>query len=124
MKKVSLLFIIALVMVMITGCGNETKMTCTRDESQTGVDITVEDVITFKNNEIVDGTTTTKASFEKEEAADIFMEKYQSNDDVTVNRNGNEVTVIEKDSLPEAKISPEDIKTEYEADDWTCNITK
>ena len=124
MKKVSLLFIVAFVMVMITGCGSETKMTCTRDESQTGVDIIEEDVLTFKNNKIVDGTTTTKANFEKEEAADIFEEKYQSNDDVTVKRNGNEVTVTEKDPLPDAKISPEDIKTEYEADGWTCTIAK
>ena len=124
MKKVSLLFILTFLMVVITGCGSKTLMTCTRNDDQVGVDIDIEEVITYENNKIIDGKITTKANFEKEEAAEKFMEEYQKKDDVEVKKDGKLVTVIEKDNISSEEIKLEDLKESFEEDGWKCNISK
>lgn len=125
MRKLSLLFILTFLVSITTGCGSsKIVMTCTTNQNSTGVDINIKEAITFKNNRIIDATVTTTSTFENAEAAEIFTEKYQSTEGAEVKKDGNVVTVIEKDDIPNNEVVAEELKQTYEEDGWTCSISK
>lgn len=106
MKKMSIL-VIALLLVLTTGCGKADTLTCNRHQSygESTLDTKVE--YTFKDGYAVKVKTTMEAGFDSETTAKNFANQYKDMKDYEVSQKGKIVTLKNT-----TEVSDEDKKLE------------
>lgn len=122
MKRISKMFMLVLgFSLILTGCGKQKTLTCTKTEENSAGTMNIEDVIIFENGYAVKNVTTTKATFVEEESANSFAEPYKGKAGIEVEQNGKSVTIVETSTnMADYKVTME-VKEEYENDGWKCN---
>ena len=124
MKKISF-FIAFLTLATVTGCNKSSKLTCTQSKDFTTAKLDTETVITFKGDYATKTETTMQASFDNEESAKSFAEKYEDKDDYKVEQSGTSVTIknvqeVSKDSAKSDDNKKSKVKEYLESKSFEC----
>ena len=104
MKKINMLVAVA-ALLLVTGCGKTSKLTCTNTQSFSTAELKTETVISFKGDYATKTVTTMSASFSNEDSAKSFAQRYQESEDYKVKIDGSKVELVN-----EVKVSKENIK--------------
>lgn len=124
MKKINMLVAIAAV-VLVTGCDKASKLTCTNEQKFSTAELNTETVITFKGEYATKTKTTMSASFQNEESAKSFAEKYESSDEYTVKIDGTKVELVNEQTVSKDAKKNDDnkksnVKEFLEGKGFTC----
>ena len=121
MKKTLLLGIIAVMLVLLTGCGKEEHMTCTKNHTITGVEIINTTELTFKDDYVSKKHVTMESTFSDEETAEAFVKNYEDQEKYTVKRDGKKVSISYLESAEKTDINKKDTVLEsMDAQGYTC----
>ena len=124
MKKFSLL-LVAIALVLVTGCSKKSKLTCTSTQSYSTVEMNTEAVFTFDGEYATKSKTTMVGTFNSEDLAKSFAEKYEKSDEYKVSVDGTKVTLSREDKADKKAKKNEDnkkskIKEYMESRGYTC----
>lgn len=125
MKKY-LSLIAVLSVLFITGCGNEDKLSCSKEKVyDDGSTLNNEYVTTFKDDYATKTETTIVAEYKEEDRAKGFAKQYEGKEGYSIKVDKNKVTVKYKTTVDEeSKKSDENkksqVRTYYENQGYTC----
>ncbi len=124
MKK-CLGLIVVLSVLLITGCGNEEKITCNKTNDVSGSTLNTEVVTSFKDDYATKSDVKIVAECENEDIAKGFAKQYEGKEGHTVKVDKNKVTVKYKTTVDEESKKADEnkksqVKTYYENQGYTC----
>lgn len=124
MKK-SLSLIAVLSVLVLTGCGNEDKLTCSKTKDFSGDTLNTEYVTVFKDDYATKTEEKIVAECEEATTAESFAKQYEGKEGYTVKVDGTKVTISHTSTVAEEnKKSDENkksqVRTYYENQGYTC----
>lgn len=121
MKKTLLLGIIAVMLVLLTGCGKEEHMTCTKNHTIAGVEIINTTEYTFKDDYVSKKQVTMESTFADEEAAEAFAKNYEDQEKYTVKKDGKKISISYLESAEKTDINKKEaIMEAMDTQGYTC----
>ena len=125
MKKGLNLLLIVFTIIVVTGCGNKSKLTCTKEQTFGTVTLNQTIEYTFKKDYATESKLNIVATFDSEDTAESFAKNYDNQADYDVKIDGKKVTVsqVQKvaDDAKNSDANKKDaVKESTEAEGFTC----